>query len=396
MQWDNNGSKVIQIAAEARANFEAFIQQTSKKRRQSEGGTYSHKKESNEHKKVTHGSGPIKMAYKGDSTSSKVRKKTTVVQETCALTSEMKAANIAMLVRKASGPDRWRAIIDQSGSSTDEDLLDHKRQDITAENTGTSSNDVRIPLVRILDVGKYVNTPVSFIDRQDIYTNKDGENTTQHTHGGGNPHLLEVFEPKEGNLSTRVGKLEEGHCKGVSGYKVTAERGESPAEELPLSTPNPVGIDVEVEHEKFDVGKYVNRPISSIDREGIKTNKDGENPCEERSCENNLQHTHRGGNDQLLEVSEPQEANLSMSFGKLKENHCQGGRVTSERGGSPAGKTPLSNPNPEDEEVEVDHVNEGGRPAPGEVEEDKDKTEGDMEEAGGSTLIGSLRKNMLG
>ena len=335
------------------------------------------------------------MAYKGDSTSSKVRRKTTVVQETCALTSEMKAANIAMLVRKASGPDRWRAIIDQSGSSTD-DLLDHKRQDITAENTGTSSSDVLTPDVRIIDVGKYVNRPVSSIDRQDINTNKDGELTPQHTHGGGNPHILEVFEPKEVNLRTRVGKLEEGHCKGVSGCKVIAERGESSAEELPLNTPNPEGKDVEVEHEKFDVGKYVNRPISPIDREAIKTNKDGENPCEERSCENIPQHTHRGGNAQLLEVSEPKEANLSMSFGKPKEDHCQGVRVTTERGDSPVGKSPLSNPNPEDEEVEVDHVNKGGRPASGEVEEDKDKNEGDLEEAGGSTLIGSLRKNMLG
>ena len=188
------------------------------------------------------------MAYKGDSTSSKVRKQKPVVQGTCALTSEVKAGNISMLVRKASGPDRWRAIIDQSGSSSDEDLLDHKREEITAKITGTSSSDVLIPVVRILDFEKYVNRPVSSIDRQDINTNKDGENTPQHAHGGGNPHLLEVFELKERNLSTRVGKLEEGHCKGVSASKVVAERGESPAEELPLNTPNPEDKDVEVQH----------------------------------------------------------------------------------------------------------------------------------------------------
>lgn len=235
----------MQIAAEARANFEEFLQQSSKKRRQSEGGTCPHKKARKEYKRVTHGSAPLKIAYKEDSTSSKVRKKTTDVQETCDVKSEMKAANMANLVRKASGSDRWRASIDQSGSSIEEDLLDYKRQDISAENTCTSSSDVLIPVVRILDVGKYVNRPVPSIDRENI-NNKDRGYSLQHTHKGGNPHLLEVFELMEGNL--RVGKLKDGHRQGVSGSKVIAERGESPAEELPLNIPGPEGKDVEVEH----------------------------------------------------------------------------------------------------------------------------------------------------
>ena len=235
---------------------------------------------------------PVQMAYKADCTSSQLRKEATDVLETYVPKTEMATANVA-IEPKASRPDQWRAIIHQSSSSSEEDLLDDTKQDIPANDT--SSSDVQVSVLRA-----------------------------------------------------------------------------------------------------FDVRKYVNRPISSIDRENIKTNKDGENPCEERSFENNPQHTHRGGNAQLLEVSEPKEANLSMRFGKLKEDQCQGVRVTTERGDSPAGNSPLSNPNPEDEEVEVDHVNKGGRPAPGEVEKEKDKNEGDLEEAGGSILIGSLRKNMLG
>lgn len=212
--------------------------------------------------------------------------------ETYVPKTKMAIANVA-IEPKASRPDQWKPSLHQSRSSSEEDLLDHKQQDIPAENTSTSSSDVLVSVMRT-----------------------------------------------------------------------------------------------------FDVGKYVNRPISSIDGEGIKTNKDGENPCEERNCESNPQQTLRGGNAHLLEMCKPKDGNLS--FGKLNEGHCQGVRVTTERVDSPPAKSPLNNPNPEGEEIEVDHVNKGGRPASGEAEQDKDKIKGDLEEPGGSTLIGSIRKNMLG
>lgn len=132
-------------------------------------------KTKNSDKFIMHGSAPVTRTYKRDTSPFDIREQIKELLERSALRSETAAAQMATLVRKASRPERWKAVFHESVSSDEEKNNDdgYERNNFV-RNTEVYDSDIE----EKLRVGKEGCELASCLVGYDVHLHEEGAGPT--------------------------------------------------------------------------------------------------------------------------------------------------------------------------------------------------------------------------